>query len=175
MALSRRSRQTTGGPHWAWAVLLMLGCQASAGSSQAPTIARPPNKVVPLQSAEIARLTHRIEVLEQQLQQERRSAALDRIENQQQRERLLALEGRLAAQATDSARSTAVTESLPRASRASLATTVEVEAELRHVFQSLLRAIERMDITEQEKSALKNSLKPTRSLDQSNPWASAGY
>lgn len=175
MARSRRSRQTAGSPYGACAVLLMLGCQATAGNSQAPTLARPQSESAPLGSADIVRLAHRIDVLEQQLQQERRAAALDRFENQQQRERLLALEGRLAAQVAESQRSTVVTESLPTASRASLATTVQMEAELHHAFQSLLRAIERMDITEQEKSTLRNSLRPTRSLDQSNPWASAGY
>jgi hypothetical protein len=52
---------------------------------------------------------------------------------------------------------------------------LRVEAELRLVYKALMRTIERLDVSAEEKEALKSHLRPVRSLDRDNPWSMAQY
>lgn len=136
--------------------------------------------------AEVQRLSLKIATLETQLQQQHRAIARERLVNQEQRERLTELENgtssvesdaiRVAASSSGAASGTIDPGHVPsqRAST-SLAVRMTAEAELRQAYLALMRAIERMDISAEEKAVLKNSLRPTRSLDPQNPWATARH
>lgn len=113
---------------------------------------------------EVQRLSMRIASLERQLQIEHRAVAKERLTNQEQRERLASLEAQ-----SSMKESPASSDS----STQSAAAHMTAEAELRQAYRAVMRAIERMNLSAEEKAALKNSLRPTRPLDSENPWASA--
>lgn len=160
--------------------LSMLGCATSQVDSAR---ARDATGARQLQ-AEVQRLAVKVTALETQLQKEHKAIARERLVNQEQRERLASLESESSSQASDSsrvevaatisARETVEPASVPpRQPRVSLAARMTAEAELRQAYLALMRAIDRMAISAEEKAALKSSLRPTRSLDPENPWATA--
>ena len=140
------------------ALLLAIACEPSEASMP---VARDPLGYVPLK-AEVQRLSAKVTALETQLQMEQRNAARARQATQEQRERIVVLESQVTPP------SDAV---VTRAPPASMATTMQAEAELKIAYRAMMRAIERLDISAEEKAALKASLRPTRSLDRENPWA----
>jgi hypothetical protein len=142
--------------------LLATACETS--QVPAPAVKDPARLGVV--EGEVLRLTARINALESQLRLEHKNAARARQETQEQRERLAALENQIPTPAADPA---------PSPPAASTATTMQAEAELRAAYRALMRAIERMDISAEEKAAIKSSLRPTRTLDHDNPWSIAKY
>ncbi len=139
-------------------LLLSIACEPSEASMP---VARQPAGYAPL-SAEVQRLSAKVTVLESQLQMEQRNAARARQAMQEQRERIVALE---------SQGTTPGAAGVDRLPPSSVATTMQAEAELKIAYRAMMRAIERLDISAEEKAALKASLRPTRSLDRENPWS----
>jgi hypothetical protein len=151
---------------WTGAVAVLFAA-TSAFACQANQAAKPAASQVRQATwlrAEVERLGARVVLLERKLEQDHRTIAKQRVDNQEQRARLVALE----AQSAMNQRSTAEAES-----NLSIVARMTVEAELRQAYQAVMRAIERMDISTEERAALKNSLRPTRAIDSENPWASA--
>lgn len=142
-------------------LLSAIACEPEAGTR----VAKDPVAYTALR-AEILRLSEKVTALELQLQQEQRNAARARQETQEQRERIVALEGQVTTPGEDV---------IARSPPASVATTMQAEAELRIAYRAMMRAIERLDISAEEKAALKGSLRPTRSLDRQNPWSVASF
>jgi TolA-binding protein len=134
--------------------------------------------------AQVQRLSLKVAALETQLQKEHRAITRERLVNQEQRERLAKLESDFSAKVSDPARegSTATADAQVTVDPGSIATErasvtlaarMTVEAELRQAHLALMRAIERIAVSPEEKALLKNSLRPARSLDPDNPWATA--
>jgi hypothetical protein len=139
---------------------------------------------------EIQRLVARIDSLEVALRMEQSSAARAQQQTQEQRLRIVALENEPQMRAVRA--STTPTppnvehetlgaippdarEHRPQSNLRSANSAAQAEAELVLAYRALTRAIERLDISAEEKAALKNSLRPTRSLDHNNPWSVADY
>jgi hypothetical protein len=66
-------------------------------------------------------------------------------------------------------------ETAPAMLETNAADAVNAERELRFVYKALMRAIERLEISTEEKEALKSHLRPIRTLDHENPWSVAEY
>lgn len=144
--------------------VILLGCACEPIEATLPA-ARVPARDLGL-SVEIQRLAQKVTVLEVQVQQEQRNAARARQQTQEQRERIAMLEAQTVVPADG-----AVGHPPP----ASAVTTIQAEAELRVAYRAMMRAIDRLDISPEEKAALKGSLRPTRSLDRQNPWSVASF
>jgi hypothetical protein len=145
-------------------VVLFLSVACEPGQASMPVARHPAGYA--LLSAEIRRLSEKVTALESQLQQEQRNAARARQETQVQRERIVTLEGQITAPGD---------ELSVRPPPVNVAATMQAEAELRVAYRAMMRAIERLDISVEEKAALKASLRPTRSLDRQNPWSVAAF
>lgn len=143
------------------ALLAQLACESTHAAA---THAQSSSRGTQLER-EIFRLSARVNALEIQLNQERRSAAARRLESNTQRERLAAFEGQASA--------VPFGDAVPRGMNVNGST--QVQAELRRALPLLMRAIERLDISSEEKAALKSSLRPSRALDPDNPWSIAKY
>jgi hypothetical protein len=106
-----------------------------------------------------------VAALESQILLERQNAARIQQDSARQLARIAALEA-------NTSNVAAATDPGPR----SLGTPgSSAEAELRMTMQLLMRAIERLDISADEKAMLKSSLRPTRTIDRENPWSMARY
>ncbi|HEY5959751.1 MAG TPA: hypothetical protein VIV60_24525 [Polyangiaceae bacterium] len=144
-------------------VLSMCGCEATVTASNPH--AADARRGLELQG-ELSRLSARLALLENQILLERQNAARMQQESVQQRVRIAALE-------TRTAPAPVADEAVPPSSVS--ARGLSAEAELRLTLQLLMRAIERLDISADEKAMLKNSLRPARAIDRDNPWSMAQY
>jgi hypothetical protein len=164
MTRGRKNRQAlASGLAGLLVALLALACTASRGRALPVQASRQSTSL----EAEVMRLSARIGALENQLLQDRRALTRAQQETQEQRERVAALESQVPASRGESSQ-------LSSSTPATVGTT-QVEEELRVAFRALSRAIERLDISAEEKAALKSSLKPTRQLDHDNPWSLAKH